>query len=92
VKDRIAAAQNVRSALLLVERGELPAGIVYATDASVAPGVAIAGTFPADSHDLIVYPFAVVRAGDTPEARALLAFLGSDKARAIFTRRGFRVP
>jgi molybdate transport system substrate-binding protein len=80
----------VRSALLLVERGEVPAGIVYATDAAVAPGVAVAGVFPEDTHDRIVYPFAVTRTGDTPEARALLDFLAGPEAGAVFARRGFR--
>src|SRR5262245_32661357 len=33
VKDKIAQAENVRAALLLVARGEAPLGIVYQTDA-----------------------------------------------------------
>jgi molybdate transport system substrate-binding protein len=89
VEPRLARAEDVRGALLLVERGEAPAGIVYATDAAVAPGVVIAGTFPENSHDRITYPFAVVRTGDTPEARALMAYLAGPDARAIFVRRGF---
>lgn len=86
---RLARAENVRAALLLVERGEVPAGIVYSTDAAVAPGVAIAGTFPASSHDPIEYPFAITRAGDTPEARAFLAFLAGPEAARIFAHYGF---
>jgi molybdate transport system substrate-binding protein len=86
---RLASADSVRSALLLVERGEAPVGIVYATDAAVAPGVAVAGIFPEDSHAPITYPFAVPSAGDTPEARALLEFLSTPAARAIFHARGF---
>jgi molybdate transport system substrate-binding protein len=89
VAGRLAPAQDVRSALLLVERGEAPAGIVYATDAAVSSGIAVAGTFPADSHDPIVYPFALTRHGDTPEGRALLSFLQGAEARAVFVRRGF---
>jgi molybdate transport system substrate-binding protein len=89
VANRLAPAEDVRAALLLVERGEAPAGIVYATDAAVATGVAVAGTFPADSHAPIVYPFALTPHGDTPDGRALLRFLEGDTARAIFTRRGF---
>jgi molybdate transport system substrate-binding protein len=85
----LARAENVRAALLLVERGEAPDGIVYATDAAASRGVAVAGTFPEDSHDPIVYPFAVPRAGDTPEARALLTFLSGPEAQAIFAKRGF---
>lgn len=85
----LARAENVRAALLLVERGEVPAGIVYATDAAVAPGVAVAGIFPKSSHDPIDYPFAVTRSGDTPDARAFLAFLATPEAGAIFRRYGF---
>jgi molybdate transport system substrate-binding protein len=91
VEPRLARTDDVRSGLLLVERGEAPAGIVYATDASVSKGVMVAGTFPASSHDPISYPFALTKAGDTPEARALLAFLAGSQARAVFVQRGFKV-
>ncbi len=86
---RLARTENARAALLLVERGEAPAGIVYATDAMGAPGVAVAGLLPADSHARITYPFALTREGDTMEARAFLDFLSSDAARAVFLRHGF---
>lgn len=89
VAARLAPAADVRAALLLVERGEAPAGIVYATDALASQGVAVAGTFPESTHDPITYPVALVRGGDTPEARALLAFLDGPEARAAFARRGF---
>ena len=88
---RLARTGDVRGALLLVERGEAPAGIVYATDAAVSKGVMIAGVFPADSHDPVSYPFAVTKSGDTPEARSVLGFLTSPPARAIFVQRGFKV-
>jgi len=89
VEPRLARTDDVRGALLLVERGEAPAGIVYATDAAASRGVAVAGVFPEGLHDRITYPFAVTRDGDTPEARALLLFLAGPEARAIFERRGF---
>jgi molybdate transport system substrate-binding protein len=88
-RPRLAPTADVRGALLLVERGEAPVGIVYATDAAISRGVTIAGVFPDDSHDPIAYPFAVTRPGDTPEARALLGFLAGPDARAIFASRGF---
>ena len=91
VSPRLARADDVRSALLLVERGEAPAGIVYATDAAVSKTVMVAGTFPADSHDPVSYPFAVVKAGDTPEVRALMTYLSGPEARAVFLKRGFKV-
>lgn len=90
VSAHIAAAPDVRSALLLVERGEAPAGIVYSTDASVSKAVSIAGVFPDGSHDPITYPFAMVKSGDTPEARAFMAFLTSPPAHEVWVRRGFK--
>jgi molybdate transport system substrate-binding protein len=91
VSPRLARTDDVRAALLLVERGEAPAGIVYATDAAVSKGVMVAGVFPASSHDPVSYPFAVVTSGDTPEARALMTYLSGPEARAIFVKRGFKV-
>lgn len=91
VAGHLAAAADVRSALLLVERGEAPAGIVYGTDAAVSSAVAIAGVFPDSSHDPITYPFALTKGGDTPEAKAFLAFLSGKAAREVWTRRGFKV-
>jgi molybdate transport system substrate-binding protein len=91
VSPKLARTDDVRAALLLVERGEAPAGIVYATDAAASKGVMIAGVFPANSHDPVVYPFAVVKAGDTPDARALMTFLAGPQARAVFLQRGFKV-
>ncbi len=91
VSPRLARTEDVRAALLLVERGEAPAGIVYATDAAVSKAVMIAGVFPADSHDPVSYPFAVTKSGDTPDARALLTFLTTEPARAVFVQRGFKV-
>ena len=91
VAPRLARTDDVRAALLLVERGEAPAGIVYATDAAVSKAVMVAGTFPASSHDPVSYPFAVVKAGDTPQARALMTFLAGTQARAVFVQRGFKV-
>lgn len=92
VQARLAPADSVRSALLLVERGEAPAGIVYATDALVSNGVAVAGVFPETSHDPIRYPFAVTKSGDSADARAFLAYLRSPPAQAVFTQFGFTRP
>jgi molybdate transport system substrate-binding protein len=91
VAPRLAPAADVRSALLLVERGEAPAGIVYSTDAAASKAVSIAGVFPDSSHDPITYPFAVVKSGDSADARAFLAFLSTPEVRQVWTRWGFKV-
>ncbi len=89
LQTRLAPADSVRSALRLVELGEAPAGIVYATDVGVSPKLAIAGTFPPASHDPIVYPAAIVKAGNTKDARDFLAFLSTQPARDVFEHYGF---
>ncbi|MBI2978007.1 MAG: molybdate ABC transporter substrate-binding protein [Rhodospirillales bacterium] len=90
VAERLAPAANVRGALVLVERGEAEAGIVYATDAAVVAGkVAVIGTFPASSHEPIIYPAAIVAGRDREDVRRVFAFLASAKAAAVFARHGF---
>jgi len=88
---RLVRAENVRVALAFVERGEVAAGVVYATDAAASKRVRVAGTFPADSHPPIRYPFAVLAALDTPAARAFLRFIASPAARAVWVDHGFAV-
>lgn len=91
VSDQVAQAENVRAALLLVSRGEAPLGIVYKTDAVSDPGVRIVGTFPADSHEPIVYPFALTAETKSSEAERFLDFLKGDKAAALFREQGFTI-
>lgn len=88
-RTRLVRAENVRVALAFVERGEAAAGIVYATDAAVSGKVRVAGTFPADSHAPISYPFALVARNESAAARDFLAFLAGPEAAAIFRRYGF---
>ena len=91
VKERVAQADNVRAALLLVARGEAPLGIVYRTDAAAEPNVRIVATFAEDLHPLIVYPAALTRETRNADAAALLAFLRGPAARQSFERQGFAV-
>ena len=91
VANRIVPGENTRVALEYVLRGEAPYGIVYATDAKVAPSLKIVGVFPADTHPPIVYPVALTKAA-SPSAKAFLNFLHGATARAIFTRAGFSRP
>ena len=91
IAPRLARAESVRAALLLVERGEAPLGIVYATDAAASKGVRVVGTFPEDTHPPVSYPFALTRHGDRPEAQALLAFLTGPDAAPTYRSMGFSV-
>ena len=91
VRQTIAAAENVRVALLLVARGEAPLGIVYATDAAVEPGVRVVGTIPSETHPPIIYPVALTSTSENPSAAALLVYLRCTVARAEFQKAGFRM-
>lgn len=91
VEGKVAAADNVRSALLLVSRGEAPYGIVYQTDAAADPGVKIVGTFPEDSHDPIIYPIAILSGSGNAAAAPYLQFLTSPEALSFFEKEGFTI-
>jgi molybdate transport system substrate-binding protein len=90
VAGRVAAAENVRAALLLVARGEAPLGIVYQTDAAVEPGVRIVASFPADTHPPITYPMALTTAARTGAAD-FAEYLRSNAAAKRFEAQGFTV-
>jgi molybdate transport system substrate-binding protein len=90
VSGKLAQAESVRAALLLVSRGEAPLGVVYTTDAVSDPNVKIIASFPADSHPPIIYPIALtLKAG--PAAAAFLDYLKSAKAAPFFKAQGFTV-
>jgi molybdate transport system substrate-binding protein len=91
VSGKIAQAENVRAALLLVSRGEAPAGIVYQTDAASDPNVKIIGTFPEDTHPRIIYPIALTAGASHPDAAAFLEYIKSAKAKSLFEAQGFTV-
>lgn len=89
VSNRLARAENVRAALALVERGEAPLGIVYATDARASRQVQLVGLFPATSHPPITYPIARLKSSRNPAGEAFRRFLLSARGKAIFARHGF---
>jgi len=88
VQPKVAAAENVRAALVLVSRGEAPFGIVYKTDAVVDPKVRVVGVFPENSHPPIIYPAALIVSAK-PRADAFLRWLSQPDAQAIFEKHGF---
>lgn len=93
VRNRLAPGADVRAALALVARGEALLGVVYATDARAELRVRVVATFPAASHEPIVYSGAPVRrqdgGGDPEGAQAFLAFLANAQGQALFRRFGF---
>jgi len=89
VEPLLARTDSVRSALALVERGEAGLGIVYGTDAQATAKVKVVGTFPADSHPPISYPFAIIAGRDTPAVRKFFNFITTAPAEKIYREQGF---
>ena len=88
VANRLVRTENVRTALVYVDRGEAPLGIVYATDAFVDKKVRVVDTFPADSHPPITYPIATTKVAK-PGAAAFVDYVRSPAADAVFKKYGF---
>jgi molybdate transport system substrate-binding protein len=88
VERKLVRAENVRSAMMYVSRGEAPLGIVYSSDALVDPKVRVVGTFPEKSHPPITYPASAMKAAK-PAAASYLEYLGSKEAAATWKRFGF---
>ena len=89
IKDHIASGNNVRSALLFVERDEAPLGIVYKTDALLSKNVTVVEEFPEDSHDPIVCPMAIIKDKTSDEVTRFYQYLLSEKVKNIFVSYGF---
>jgi molybdate transport system substrate-binding protein len=88
VAGRVIHADNVRSALAFVDRGEAPLGIVYETDALIDKNVRVVDVFPATSHPPIVYPVALTSKAQ-PAAARFVTFLESVASDASFKAYGF---
>lgn len=91
VKNNVAQTDNVRAALALVESGEAPFGIVYATDAKASRNISILAAFPAGSHPPIIYPAAALTGGRSSNKESFLKFLKNRSSIAAFKRQGFKV-
>jgi molybdate transport system substrate-binding protein len=94
LKGRLVYGANVRQVLDYVERGEVDAGIVYATDATESGDrVRVVARAEAKTHDPIEYPAVIVsHSRRRKPAEDFLDYLKSDKAREILAKKGFTPP
>lgn len=88
VENKLSKAKDVRAVLSYIERGELPLGIVYSTDAKVTDKVKILAVFPQESYGKVVYPAATL--SEKAEAKRFLDFLSSETAKQAFEKAGFK--
>jgi molybdate transport system substrate-binding protein len=91
LRERLVFAENVRQVLDYVARGEVDAGVVYATDAMTRPKeVAVVATAPEGSHKPILYPIAVIKGTKSESAaRGFVLLVVSPEGRKILERHGF---
>uniref|UniRef100_UPI003217D8EA molybdate ABC transporter substrate-binding protein n=1 Tax=uncultured Draconibacterium sp. TaxID=1573823 RepID=UPI003217D8EA len=91
LKDRILPAQDVRSALMVVELGEVEMGIVYKTDALKSEKVKIVSNVPAELHSPIAFYAAIVKNKNDDQAIHFYEYLSSPEAKTIWLKHGFNI-
>jgi molybdate transport system substrate-binding protein len=94
VQPKLIYVETVRQVLDYLVRGEVDAGIYYASDARLREdSVKMVASAPAGSHKPILYPIAAVKGTRDPEmAREFIGFVRSPEGRALLIRKGFSVP
>ena len=89
---RVVPTDNVRAALAAVESGNVEAGIVYKTDASISKKVKVACGIPRNEGPDISYPVALVKASKLAEpAKKFLRYLDGAEATQVFEKFGFLI-
>ncbi len=92
VQSKLISAENVRQVLDYVVRGEVDAGIVYATDAQSAKNdINIVTIAEKSSHSPILYPIALIKNGEQKQsAKEFLDFVLSSEGQQILQKYGFK--
>lgn len=86
-KGRILPTKDTRSALMVVELGEVAMGIVYRTDAMKSKKVKIVGRFIEESHHPIQYIVSIVK--ESEETKDFFNYLFSEKMVCVWEKYGF---
>jgi len=87
---RLLPAKDVRSALMVVELGEVEAGIVYKTDALKSKKVKIITEFPDSLHEPVYYYMALIKDQNSDASVKLYNYILSDNAARIWLKYGFK--
>lgn len=92
VESKVVPTDNVRAALAAVESGNVDAGMVYKTDATISKKVKVAVEIPAQDNPKISYPMAAMKdSKNLVAAKRFLEFLNSNQAGRVFEKFGFIV-
>ena len=90
--NQVVQTDNVRSALRLVELGQVDFGLVYFSDAVASKDVQIVERLPARSHSSIEYHAALVRTKSSRDAQNFYDVLVSDRFAEILLTNGLVLP
>lgn len=90
VSNKLVYAKDVRQVLSYVETGNVDAGVVYKTDASISDKIKVVATADPATHDPIIYPVGIVEDTKYPkEAEAFYQYLQSKAALQVLEQYGF---
>lgn len=91
LQPRLVLAENVRQVLDYVTRGEVDAGIVYASDMARVHGEAVIAAYaPKGSYSPIQYPIAVIKeTGNRADAQRFIDLIISSTGQAVLKKYGF---
>ena len=92
LQNQVVQTDNVRSALRLVELGQVDFGLVYFSDAVASKDVEIVERLPAHSHSLIEYHTALVGIKSSRNVQNLYDALVSDRFTDILLTNGLVLP
>lgn len=92
LQSQVIQTDNVRSALRLVELGQVDFGLVYFSDAVASKDVQIVERLPARSHSSIQYYAALVGTKSSRDAQNFYDVLVSDRFAGILLTNGFVLP
>ncbi|MER3447060.1 MAG: molybdate ABC transporter substrate-binding protein [Candidatus Dadabacteria bacterium] len=91
LQSKLILAEDVRQVLIYVTRGDVDAGMVYASDVFIAQGkVAMRARAPEALHDPILYPIAVIKGSSKGQlARDFVDLILSPDGQNILRKYGF---
>jgi len=91
LESRILPTKDVRSALMMVELGEVEMGIVYKTDALKSKKVKTVAEIPANLHSPIGFFVSIIKGKNDERTKLFYKFLISKKAKRIWEKHGFKI-
>ena len=88
-QEKIVYAKDVTATAQYVDMGEADFGIIYDSDKNRMKNPIVVESFPEDSHDRIIYSFALMNNNKNTEE--FFEFLKKDNTKEIFKKHGFIV-